>query len=69
VVRLSARASEQVFLSRDFIVHGERRVAGGDDGEEDTAETVTHLCEGQGTPLKHRGKEETEEKLAADLRG
>ena len=41
-MRVSACASEQVFLSGNFIVHGERGVAGGNDGEKDAAEAVTH---------------------------
>jgi hypothetical protein len=40
-VCVSSSACQQIFLSCDFIVHGERGVAGGDDCEEDAAKTVT----------------------------
>jgi hypothetical protein len=40
VVRVSARAREQIFPSGDPAVHGEWSVAGGDDGEEDAASAM-----------------------------
>lgn len=43
MVRLSPRASEQVFLSGSSLVHAEWSVAGGDDREEDTTEIII-LC-------------------------
>ena len=41
-MRLSARASEQIFLSGDPAVHGEWSVAGRDDGAAHSSSTITH---------------------------
>ena len=65
VVRIPARAREQIFLSGSSAFRRQWSVAGGDDGEEDAAENLK--------PLRHRGKEAAEEKslprIYADERG
>ena len=44
MLRISARARQQIFLSRGFAFHGKWSVAAGDDGQEDAAEIVTLCC-------------------------
>jgi hypothetical protein len=41
-VRVSSCTGEQIFLSGSSAFHGERSVAGRDDGEKNTAAPITH---------------------------
>ena len=66
VVRLSAHAGEQIFLSRGSAFRGERGVAGGDDGEEHSSSAMTHAKKGDNTLETRRKGGNGGEKLSAD---